>query len=141
VDSLLHSVPVSEICDKLLVLDLLQILFLHDLLLCYPDYFRAMYYTKVLDFIASAHYCIVFVLHTATHCYTLVLLQTASHYYTMVVLEIVAWYYIVVVVHYYNVVVVQVVFSLNILSPYMHLMSPTSLSPRLCSHCLHVQLT
>jgi hypothetical protein len=100
-----------------------------------------VYYTEVLDCTVVAHYCTVVALHTVVHCYTVVVLQTVAHYYTMVVLETVAWYYTMVVVHYYTVVVAQVVLSLTHPAPYMHLMSSPSLSPRFCSPCLHVQLT
>jgi len=82
---LLHSSLVSDSYDKKLVLDLLQSLFLHYLLLWFPDYLYRMYYIEVLDYTMITRYCTAMVLCIAMQDYTIVSLETVAHY-TVVVL-------------------------------------------------------
>jgi len=86
VGNILRSSLVSDSYDKLLVLDILQNLFLHDLLLwsllCFLDYLCAVYYNEVPDYIVATHYFTVVVLHIAA-----MVLQNVAHCYTVVVLE------------------------------------------------------
>jgi hypothetical protein len=87
VGSLLHSSLVSGSYDILMVLDLLQSLFLHDLLLCFLDCLHVVYYNEDLDYTVTTGYCTVVVLHTVVQGYTAVSLENVAHY-TLVVLQI-----------------------------------------------------
>jgi hypothetical protein len=84
VSSLLHNALVSDSYDTLLVLDLLQSLFLHDLLLCFPDYLYAMFYSKFLDYSTVLGYCTVVELHTIVKDYTVISLEIVAHYIVVV---------------------------------------------------------
>jgi hypothetical protein len=94
----------------------------------------------VLDCIATVHYCTMVVLRIAMWDYTVVSLETFVHY-IVVVAENDAQDYMVVVVHFYIMVVAQVVLSYVQHATCMYMKYPLSSSPNFCSPSLCVQLT
>ena len=89
VGSIFHSDLIFDSYDTLLVPDLIQIIFLHNLLLLilfyFPNFLSVVCYTEVLDYTVVADYFTIVVLHIVVKGYIIVSLETVAHY-TVVVL-------------------------------------------------------